>query len=372
MPQIPAPRESRTARSNKRLLKVLSAVALTVSLGSHGCARESVAFGSINVLNEGVINDPANKSLRFDLLKFGLQQFCREMQGRGVALKLQDGTPNVGRFFATSCQSQVIDEANRQSIVVRYAGLGYGWTNVTQRLGFETTGLVEYAPDFQMHDGAMYIYFRPRNVDSATFQTTLIESALAQTGVAIAGVRPDEVGQRIVMSQLRRGFTVVRYSEHGETEFGMGVIAPGQRPFRPYQVTGSDKQTLDNDRTELHSGQQDYIGGFTVSDDDQALYLTLTSDGAPALDLLVLAKGVGDTALMAYTTTAGPSLPASIPFSDRVVSGQRYQRAIPVPKGSYYLLLDHSAQVGQANPPDTAMDDRAVRVDYLVQVGDRP
>lgn len=336
------------------------------------CGKESLGFGSIGVLNEGVINDPANKSLRFDLLRFGLSQFCSEMQGRGVALKLQDGTPNAGRFFATSCQSEVIDEATRQTLVVRFDGRGYGWTNVTGRTGFLTRGLLEYAPDFQMHQGAMYIYFRPRNIESVDFESTLIESAVAQTGIAVTGVQPSEVGRNIVLSQLRRGFTVIRYSERGETDFGMGVIPVGQRPIRPFQVLQSEKQTLDNDRTEVHSGQQDYIGGFIVPEDDQALTLTLTLDGAPQIDVLLLPKGVGDSALEGYTRQAGAAAPSAIPFSEVLTQGQRYQRTIPVPKGSYYLLLDHSDRVGSARPPNTLLDDRAARVDYLLQVGDRP
>jgi hypothetical protein len=35
-------------------------------------------------------------------------------------------------------------------------------------------------------------------------------------------------------------------------------------------------------------------------------------------------------------------------------------------------LVDHTSAVGVANPPVTLMDDRAARIDYLVQVGDRP
>src|SRR5690606_25415083 len=147
------------------------------------CAQERMGSRAIGVLSSGVINDPSNKSLRFDLLKFGLEQFCREMQRRGLALKMRDGDPNIGRFAATSCQSQILDEPNRQSILVRYAGRGFGWTNVTQRVGFESQGLVEYAPDFQMHGEAMYIYFRPRNVDATRFQTLLVESFVARTGI---------------------------------------------------------------------------------------------------------------------------------------------------------------------------------------------
>ncbi len=351
----------------KGLVAALVALLLTCCGG-----REGVGFGAINVLSEGVINDPANKSLRFDLLRFGLEEFCTEMQQRGVALKMQDGAPNIGRFFATSCQSQVIDEERRQTIVIRYAGLGYGWTNVTQRVGFQAQGLVEYAPDFQMHQEAMYIYFRPRNVDSTTFTTTLVESSLANTGIVLTGAQPNQIGQDIVMSQLRRGFTVIRHSDQGETDFSMGTIPVGQKPFHPFTVVKSDRITLENDRTEVHSGQQDYIGGFSVREDDQALYLTMTLDGAPAVDVLLLPKPNGDSLLSTYTSQPGPAQPSVSAFGAVLQAGSMMRQYMPVPKGSYYLLVDHSTAVGQTSPPNVAFDDRAARIDYLVQVGDRP
>lgn len=335
-------------------------------------SREQLGTSAMGILSHGVINDPANKSLRFDLLKFGLQHFCAEMQRRGVALKMRDGDPTIGRFFATSCQSQILDENGRQSIVIRYAGLGYGWTNVTQRVGFESQGLIEYAPDFQMHRDAMYVYFRPRNVDSTSFRTTLVESAVASTGIALTGTQPDQLGQQIVSSQLRRGFTVIRYDRQGALDFAMGMLPLGLRPFRPFQVVTSERVVLDNDRTELHAGQQDYIGGFTVEDSDQALFVTATLDGAPAADLFLLTKPAGDGLLQQYVRHAGPASFHSAPYAATLRAGQTLTQFIPVPKGTYYFLIDHSHAVGQAQPPSTAFDDRAARVDYLIQVGDRP
>jgi hypothetical protein len=367
-----------SASGRGRLLRGVGRCVLVGVLGgvlgsiTSSCGKESVGFGSINVLSAGVINDPANKSLRFDLLKFGLEQFCQEMQRRGVALKLRDGEPNLGRFFATSCQSQVIDDPARQSILVRYAGRGFAWTNVTQRVGFESQGLIEYAPDFQMHEGSMYIYFRPRNVDSTAFKTTLVESQIANTGIVFTGVQPDQVGQNIVQSQLRRGFTVVRKDDSGETDFSLGVVAPGQSPFHPFQIMQSDRQTLDNDRTEVHAGQQDYIGGFTVEGNDSALYLTMTLDGASEVDILLLPKPVADSLLLQYTSTAGAAAPTQSAFGTVLRSGNVLKQYMPVPAGTYALLVDNSNRVGQAAPPVTLLDDRAARVDYLVQVGERP
>lgn len=329
-------------------------------------------MSAMGVLGPGVINDPKNRSLRFDLLKFGLDQFCQQMKERGAPLKLKDDEPVVGRFFADGCNSQIIDEENRKSFIVQYSGRGYAWTNVTGRLGFQSAGLIDYSPDFQLVGGAMYVYFRTRNVASASFQTLLVESALAKTGLAVTGTNPDQIGKSIVESQLQRGFTVIRYSSNGETELGLGYIAAGKKPFHPFLVESEDKVTLDNDRTEVHGGQQDFAGGLVVPDDDQELTLTIQVDGAPAVDVLVVQKSNGDQAIDRFVRTPGAfGLPYAPLMDESVTAGATFTRKVPVPKGTYYLLVDNSAALGKTNPPVVQGDDRAARVDYLVQVGDR-
>lgn len=333
--------------------------------------KESFGVGAMGVL-PGVINDPTNRSLRFDLLKFGLDQFCREMRDRGAPLKLRDGEPVVGRFFADGCSSQIIDEESRKSFIVQYSGTGYGWTNVTGRLGFSSAGLVEYAPDFQLKDGALYVYFRPRNVASASFQTLLVESALARTGLAVTGVNPDQLGRNIVESQLQRGFTVIRYSDTGETEFGTGYIPLGQKPFHPFYVESEDKVTLDNDRTEVHAGQQDFVGGLIVVDDDQALTVSIKVDGAPAIDALLIPKHEGDRVVDRYLRTPGATGLFAPPLLDETVNaGSLWRRKVNVPKGIYWLVMDNSPVLGRSAPPQIAGDDRAARVDYVVELGER-
>ena len=355
-------------------VRFLVLVSVLSALGTTGCpSKETLGIGAMSILGPGVINDPMNKSLRFDLLKFGLDQFCQEMKARGAPLKLRDGEPVLGRFFADGCNSQVIDEDAKKSLIVQYSGRGYGWTNVTGRLGFASSGLVEYAPDFQLQDGAMYIYFRPMNVASASFQTLVVESALAQTGLAVTGVNPDQLGRDIVSNQLGRGFTVIRYGSTGETDFGMGYIPVGKKPFRPFIVQSADKVTLDDDRTEVHAGQQDFVGGFVVPDDGQALYLTMQVDGAPAVDVFLVRKSDGDQVIDHYVRSAGPSLLVAPPLlDDTVVANSQLKRTVPVPKGTYYLVVDNSAALGRTSPPAIQGDDRAARVDYVVELGDRP
>ena len=357
-----------------RLRNALCLVLATSLFALTGCpSKESVGSSAMGILGPGVVNDPKNRSLRFDILKFGLDRFCFEMTRRGAPLKLSDDQPVLGRFFAESCNQTVFDDESRKTLVVQYTGKGYGWTNLTGRIGFTAAGIIEYAPDFQLDDdGAMYIYFRPRKIDATSFQTLVVESQVARGGMALLNVNPDQLGRQIVDGQLKRGFTVIRYDDTGETEFGLGYIPKGRKPFKPFQIK-SEKLTLANDRTEVHTGQQDYVGGFEVTDDDQALYLTMTLDGAPAADVFVVPKFMGDQMIEQYVKNAGPAPLSQPPRMDEpILQGQLFKRFVPLPKGFYYLVLDHSAPVGRTVPPAQVGDDRAAKLDYVVQLGDAP
>jgi hypothetical protein len=358
---------------NARLPKALALCRMALGLSfvafGNSCGnREALGMSVLSVLSAGVINDPANKSLRFDLLKYGLDRFCVEMLRRGAALKLSDTEPVLGRFFADSCQARVLDEPQRQSVLVNYSGQGYGWTNLTGRLGFSSAGWVEYAADFQLQGDSMYIYFRPRNVGGATFHTLLVESALAQIGLGVSGVNPDAIGQDIVRRQLARGFTVIRHAE-GDVEFSLGVIPTGQRPFRPYQVVSSDKLTVDDDRTELHAGQQDFIGGLSVPEGGRRLSLSLTLDGAPAVDVFVVSDADAHWMTQAYVHQAGGTRLPRAPLVDTELhAGTPLRVDVSLPGGNYYLVLDHSPVLGRSNPPP---GDQAAKVDYLMQLEER-
>jgi hypothetical protein len=351
--------------------RIVRSLPLLLALfGGSACAsQEALGLGALSVVGSGVVNDPANKSLRFDLLKFGLERFCSEMRRRGAPLKSSDTQPVSGRFFADSCQTQILDEQQRQSIVVRYGGRGYAWTNLSQRLGFQSSGVIEYAVDFQTRDEAMYIYFRPRNVGATTFRTMLVESALAQVGMGLTGVNPDQIGRDIMIGQLQRGFTVIRYSARGDTEFGAGLIPVGQRPFRPFTVSHSEQLTIDNDRTEVHSQQQDFIGGLAMPEGGGKVTLNMSLDGAPALDVFVLPEEIALGMLQSYVTQLGPARPTGPTVFEAVLAqGQPQRWQLTLPGGTYYLMLDHSSAAGRAAPPDPSYGDRAAKVDYLIQL----
>src|SRR6478752_367397 len=116
----PAPSPARRPRffaaaSSGAALGLLSALGAQATLTS--CAA-GVGSSAVRVLGAGVMNDPSNKSLRFDILKFGLDTFCSEMLKGGAPLKFGDDEPVVGRFFAESCDSQVLDDEAHKSFVV--------------------------------------------------------------------------------------------------------------------------------------------------------------------------------------------------------------------------------------------------------------
>jgi hypothetical protein len=351
--------------------RVSSLLGVLLALGGCG-SRESMGDSSLRVLGAGVVNDPANKSLRFDMLKFGLERFCEEMKKAGAPLKLSDQEPVLGRFFAESCQSEVLDEETRKSFVLQYTGKGYAWTNVSGKLGFSSRGLVEYAPDFQLSDGALYVYFRPKTVDAAAFQLLSVDSALAQAGMAVAAgsVNPDEIGRHVLDSQLKRGFTVIRYGSDGRTDFGLGFIPKGEKPHKPFEIT-TEKRILLNERTEVHLQTQDYIGPLSVDDDDSALHLTLELDGADSVDYQVVPKALGDAMLDRYVRSRGPCPMLGPPAFDGSAGRARTQQAVPLPVGQYYLVLDNSSQLGRSQPPPGAAGDHAARVDFAVMVGPR-
>jgi len=352
---------------------VARVVALALlAVASVSCAsRESVGTSSVSILGAGVVNDPANKSLRFDLLKFGLDNFCKEMLAAGIPLKLSDDEPVMGRFQASACQSQILDEETRKSFVMQYAGSGYAANAQGGRVTFTTTGLVEYAADFLMHEGALYVYFRPRVVDATAFQTKLIESELAKSALSVLGVQPDAFGQRVVDAQLRRGFTVIR-QDSGETELGVGVIALGERPYHPFRVE-TEKRVLLNERTEVHRGQQDFIGPLEVKGSDQALYLTVALDGAPGVDVLVLRESTGRLMLERYLTTPGPAALSEPALLDEPAArGQDWKRYVLLPEGRYYVVIDNSSAAGRTAPPAGPADGSSARVDVLILGGERP
>ena len=353
--------------------KVVSLV-LGLGLLVAGCAglAQSSGPGALAIM-PGVINRADNKSLRFALLKYGLESFCQEMTKRGAPLKLTDDQPSIGRFYPQRCDTRLIDEEANKSFLVQFLGSGYAWTNITKRLGFDAAGVIEYDPDFLLHDGAMYLYFRTKHIAATSFQAGMIENAAANAALLMApGGFAERFGRQVVAEELTRGFTVIRRSD-GAVDFGLGIIEKGKEPFHPYQIKGDSKIVLANERIEVHAGQREFLGPFDVDSQGKALFLTVGVDGAEAVDLLVVPKDAGDQWLSIYIHQAQTTPPAYQPLmGDVAAAALPYRKSLPVAKGRYYLVVDNTPTAGRVAPPANLFDDRAALVNYAVQLGDAP
>lgn len=341
----------------------------SMSFVGASCGQSALA------LMPGVVNDPHNLTLRREILRFGTSQMCAEMLSRSLPLKLRDEDPVTGRFYPSTCFAQ---DLPNQHLFVQFGGQGYAWTNLTKRMGFEAGGAIEYEQDFLMDGATMYVYFRQKATSASTFKPGLIEQPVASALGALPAMSGQSyasaVGAELLKSEVARGFTVIRRAD-GRVEFGLGVIEKGARPRAPYPYRQNDptKQILVNERTEVHQEQRDFAGPFTVTEDGQALYVTVAVEGAPAIDVLLVPRALGQSWLGDYLRDARTTpLPMAPILSESVTAGSILRRPVRVPKGQYFLVLDNTSSAGATRPASLAGDDRAALVSYAVELGRAP
>ena len=321
----------------------------------------------------GVVNRTDNKSLRFAMLKYGLESFCQEMTARGAPLKLADEQPSIGRFFPQKCDARVVDDESTKSFLVQFAGSGYAFTNITMRLGFDAAGVVDYDPDFLLDGSTMYIYFRTKHIAATNFQATMIENPVANLALVMSKDGfADRFGRQVVAEELARGFTVIRRND-GTVDFGLGIVEKGKTPSHPYQIRGDEKVVLANERIEVHAGQREFLGPFSVESEGKAFYLTGNVDGADAVDLLMVPKDTADEWLSLYIHRPGTTPPRYVPLMDDVATAMTpYRKVLAVAKGRYYLVVDNTNTAGRTSPPVSPFGDRAALFSYALQLGPTP
>ncbi len=316
----------------------------------------------------GTINDPANRTLRREILQYGIGQFCTELMKHSAPLKLADDQPAIGRFFPTTCETK---QATNGDLVVSLTGDGYGWTNISKKVTFDMSGSIEYDQDFQLDGSTMYAYFRTKQIVKNDFKSRVIENSIASFVNQLTPIG-DNFGKQLLTGELQKGFTVIR-AKDGNADFGMGVVDVGKHPLKPYDVHGSSRITYENTRSEIHQNQRDYIGPISIEDSGRAIWVTTTLDGVDAADLIVLGKQDGEASLAAYIANgASAALTGNPVFSDVVQNGVQYMKPIKLPKGIYYLIFDNTPTAGRVAPPVTMLDDRAATFTYIVQIGDSP
>ncbi|MBX3227799.1 MAG: hypothetical protein KIT84_15690 [Labilithrix sp.] len=318
----------------------------------------------------GTINQPENLSMRRSMLRKAMGDFCKQMKSRNAPLKLSADSPVIGRFYPSQCTASEGD-----TLHVTFAGMGYAWTNVTKKVTFNGGGSAAFRYDFQVTDGDqcdIYSYFRPQRIDASNFQTHRIESPLATMFAGISSLGND-FGKQTLAQKLQEGFTVIaKDGSEANVELALGIVPLGKKPFHPYQVErGDGRVTYENERTEVHQNQRDFIGPIVVEEEKKAIYLTAAVDGIPAIDVLVMRKADAEQSLGLYYEYAQSGPLQGTPMRSEVLAqGNQLKRSIVVPPGTYYIVLDNTPTAGQVAPVVNALDDRAAVVNYLIQIGD--
>jgi hypothetical protein len=318
----------------------------------------------------GPLNDPSNRSLRRSLMSGGLKEFCRQMTTHDAPLKMTNDAPVIGRFYATQCQQS---DAENGDLYVQFSGYGYAYTNITKKLTFTMSGSVQYSQDFLISDDcSVYAYFRPRNNLPVDFKIHVVENPVTSFLNSLSPIA-ENFGRQLVQGKLAEGFTVITDADMQNPDVGIGIIEKGQKPVHPFNVHGTSRITYENQRTEVHQNERDFIGPIEVTDTGRALYLTAQLDGVQAIDLFLIRREDAEASLRLYFDyrEAGPLSGQPMIF-DVVQAGQPFSHTIPVPPGMYYVVLDNTPSAGQVAPPMNPFDDRAAVVSYAIQIGDAP
>lgn len=349
------------------LLARLCSLAFAASFIGASCGQSGLA------LMPGVVNNTGNLSLRRGILSFAESQICTELKKRSVPLQLRPDEPASGRYFPNACATQQLANGN---IFVQVGGYGYAWTNLTKRITFDASAAIEYQHDFLMSDSTMYVYLRRKATTATTFTTRLVEQTPQAPAVGLPGGTTqgflDLIGTEVLRKELDKGFTIIR-DDDGHVDFGVGIVEKGQRPVSPYKTADNGRLVMANERIEVHQNQRDYVGPFEVKESKQALYLSVAIDGAPNVDVMVVHRGIGEAWLVNYTSQqALGQPPAPAVLDEPITAGMVWRRTLPLPVGQYYVVFDNSSVAGRSAPPVVAGDDRAVLVNYAVELGPAP
>lgn len=305
-------------------------------------------------------------------MHFGLDQFCQQMPRHNAPLKLTADAPIIGRFYPQHCQQQELENGD---LWVHFDGFGYAWTNLSKKVTFTSAATITYNQDFRCaDDNSIYAYFDTRSVSPPDFQLRVIEQPIANLVQGWIQPFADNFGRQMVTGKLAQGFTVIQGND-GSTDFDLGHLPLGQRPLHPFNVHNSNRLEVESGRTDVYGSERDFIGPIVIDDTGRAIYLTMQLDGQPSVNLAIVTKAEGDVSLQRYVDY-GPAGQLAYPprFADVVQYGVQYQRAVQMPPGMYYVVIDNSTPAARAPMPPLlglGVDPVAV-VSYAIQIGDAP
>jgi hypothetical protein len=335
----------------RRAFLAMIAIVLAVTGVGCPCARSAVN---------------ASPELRWWLFSnFAASRICPEMLKRGVPLKLPElGAASVGRFFPSQCNTQ-IDDA-RRALVMSIAGTGYVFLPFTQRIGFYFGTTVEYLPDFRLEEDATYVWGKfNRFVTSPDLRILGVENPIVNLATRTPiGTVATLLGNGVAASEIGRGFTVV-HQDSGD-DFALGHLDPPAKPIRPYKA-GEGRVLLESDVTVVHAQAREFLGPFEVARDDAALYLRARTAPPLPINFIVVERSVGENWRRHYEAAEPLGPPPGVVVTTGTIARGEIDVAFPVPRGTYYIVLENSAPV----PLLGSVTDQGIQVSYGVDIGDR-
>lgn len=320
----------------------------------------SLAVAAVGCPCSGVVND--SPDLRWWLFSnFGASKICPEMLKRGIPLKLQQtGNASVGRFFPSQCNVQVDDSRKVMSMLV--AGTGYVTLPVTRRIGFSVQMGIEYAPDFRLESDDIYVWGKfNRFTQQPSLNILGVENPIVNLAYNTPlGSVASVIGNGLVSSQIGQGFTVVRQDDGDD--FTIGHLDPPAKPQRQFKA-GKDHQVLASDLANVSAASREYLGPFTVEEDNVSLFFHATVTGPAPLTYNIAERSVGEAWRNTYTS-AGPLGPPPGNLIQRGPLTADTKLAFPLPQGVYYIVVENAT-------PAPLVGDVASQVSYSVEIGDR-
>ena len=324
-------------------------------------------------LFRGAVND--SPQIRWWLFSnFGASQLCPEMLKRSAPLRLTPGGNVIGRLFPNGCQHRVDEQ--RRTISIEFMGTGYAWTPIAGRVGFAAHAAIEYRPDFSLQSDAMYVWARterllfPPQFRVGSIENRMVNWAQNQTPM---GYLTNTFGAQITSSQLSSGFTVVR-TDAGDA-FSLGILQPPERPRQAFATGAEGRLLVASETAEVRVEQVDFIGPIVVEADGQNVFFKYRAIG-PAAEALIWSRFDADAwreQLQTGAALAPPPTPPimAFPLTPNIEQEQR----LPLPRGQYMIMIDHSSRVGRVNPPWNplnAVGANPLVLAYRVELGEAP
>ncbi len=299
------------------------------------------------------------------MMSTGLNAFCKKMLRRSAPLKVTSDAPASGRFFTRSCTQRTLSDG---TLDVAFAGEGYAYSPVTQKLVFESQNSVSYDQDFKAVSNAqgcgIFGLFRPAKVAYANFRVRGVQSSVVNNVFGNSLV--ESFGNQVVSSKIGEGFTVVRDANGGEqVRFGVSS-SPSKEEF---EVSG-DWVRYESARVDVHGEQRDFIGPIDLANTADVRLRTRV-DGGVTVEAFLVPEAMGAQALATYMRSPQAQALLGVPLrAITLAPGALMETRVRLAKGSYYVILDNTS-AGMVAPPVATLHDPVATVSYAVELLER-